>query len=160
MMPARDAPAGEELDASKSTHQAHGIISPKGPLQTLECYLSDGIYRDRGDITAVDRVLRPSCQLQQSCLKLRQIVQQRLCRFEISGREPFGKPVVDWLEECRRIGGTAAIAQQPGKACGGTQFQGQSTLPPRPIKRLPEMILGRGRCAGCSLRKQKLSPDA
>ena len=52
---------------------------------------------------------------------MRQIVEQRLCRFEIGGREPFGKPVVDRPQQRRRIGGTALLAPQPGNARGGAQ---------------------------------------
>ena len=32
-------------------------------------------------------------------------------RFEVGRVEPLGKPVVDRLEECRLIGGTALISQ-------------------------------------------------
>jgi hypothetical protein len=38
-------------------------------------------------------------------------VEKRFCRFEVGRIEPFGKPVVDRLEECRRIGGSTLIAK-------------------------------------------------
>ena len=49
--------------------------------------------------------------------------------------------------------------QQPSEACGGPQFQGQSILPPRPIERLPEVILGCRRRSGVG-QEQKLALDA
>jgi hypothetical protein len=57
--------------------------------------------------------------------------------LEVGLVEPFGKPVEDRLEDRHRIRGTALIAQQPGKAYGGTQFPGQGALPPCPTQRLP-----------------------
>jgi hypothetical protein len=42
---------------------------------------------------------------------LSESVEKRFCRFEVGRVEPFGKPVIDRLEECRRIGGTALVAQ-------------------------------------------------
>src|SRR5271154_2467115 len=88
-----------------------------------------------------------------------QIVEQFLCRFEIGGREAFGKPVVDRLEERSRIGGTAPIVQQPGEARGGTQLPGERALPTCPVERLPKVIL-RCRGSGRALQQQKLALDA
>jgi hypothetical protein len=38
-------------------------------------------------------------------------VEKGFCGFEVGRVEPFGEPVVDRLEESRRISGTALIAQ-------------------------------------------------
>ena len=50
--------------------------------------------------------------------------EKRFCRFEVVRVEPFGKPVVDRLEKCRRIGGSTQIVQQQGQARRGAQFPG------------------------------------
>src|ERR1700738_4722981 len=76
---------------------------------------------------------------------------KRLSCLQIARVEPFGEAVVDRLEECHPLRGTPLIAPQPGEARGGTQFQRQSALPPRPVERLPEVILGCGRRSGCRL---------
>src|ERR1700731_3548896 len=87
-------------------------------------------------------------------------VEQRFCGFQVGRIEPFGKPVVNRLEECCRIGGTVLVAQQPGKARGGAQFPGQGALPARPAERLPEVTLGRCRGSGLALQQKKLTLDA
>jgi hypothetical protein len=38
-------------------------------------------------------------------------IEKRFRSFDINSIEPFGKPVVDWPEECQGISGTALIAQ-------------------------------------------------
>jgi ATP dependent DNA ligase domain len=65
---------------------------------------------------------------------LSESVEKRFCRFEVGRVEPFGKPVVDRLEDCRRIGGTALIAQQPGEAGGAAQFPEQGPLAASPLE--------------------------
>jgi hypothetical protein len=44
-------------------------------------------------------------------------VKKGFCR----SHEPFAEPVVDGIQKRQRIGGTALIAQQPGRARGGAQ---------------------------------------
>ena len=87
-------------------------------------------------------------------------VKKRLSCLQIARVEPFGEPDVDRPEQRHRIGGPALIAQQPGQAGGGAQFQGEGALPTRPVKCLPKMILGSGRCSRCGLREKKLALDA
>jgi hypothetical protein len=48
-------------------------------------------------------------------------VKKGFCRFQVGRLEPFAEPVVDGIQKRQRIGGTALIAQQPGKARGGAQ---------------------------------------
>jgi len=81
-------------------------------------------------------------------------VEKRFCRFEVGRIEPFGEPVVDRLQECRRIGESTLIAQQPGKARGGAQFPGERALPARPVERLPEMALSRRRSPWCASQQE------
>src|SRR5713226_8436231 len=51
-----------------------------------------------------------------------QLVEQRLCVFEVGGAEAFGEPAVDRREEVAGFGVAALVAAEPGEARGGTQF--------------------------------------
>jgi hypothetical protein len=53
-------------------------------------------------------------------------IEKRFCGFEIGGREPFREPVVDWLQERRRLGGAAQIVQQPGKRLAAARSSQES----------------------------------
>src|SRR5271155_2278492 len=99
-------------------------------------------------------------QRRAECFGLCQIVEQFLCHFEIGGREPFGKSIVNREEECRRVGGTILIVQQPGKAHGGAQFPGERALPACPVERLPKVILRCRRSLGAVTLKYQLAFDA
>ena len=87
-------------------------------------------------------------------------LKKRLCLPQVGGIEPFGEPVINRLQHSLCASDTDMITQQPGEACGGTQFQGQRALPARPVERLAEMVLGCGHCSGFGLQEQKLAPDA
>src|SRR5258705_14007226 len=81
-------------------------------------------------------------------------------RFKIRRVEPFGKTVVNRLQDCQRFGGTVQITQQPREARCRAEFPGQRTLLTGPVERLPEVILGRRRGSGLALQQQKLALDA
>jgi integration host factor subunit beta len=84
-------------------------------------------------------------------------LKKRLCLPQVGGIQPFGEPVINRLQHSLCASDTDMITQQPGEACGGTQFQGQRALPARPVERLPEMELGCGHCSG-SACKSRSSP--
>ena len=67
-------------------------------------------------------------------------VEQHFRGFQVGRVEPFGKPLIDRLEERCRIGGTALIAPQPGQTGGAAQFPGQCLLPARPVVIFRQMI--------------------
>jgi hypothetical protein len=52
-----------------------------------------------------------------------QLVEQRLCLFEVGGLEALGEPAVDRREEVAGFPPPALLAPQPCKADGGAQFQ-------------------------------------
>ena len=51
-----------------------------------------------------------------------QLVEQRLCLFEIGGGEALGEPAVDRGEQVARGGAATLVAPQSGKARGGAQL--------------------------------------
>ena len=51
-----------------------------------------------------------------------QLVEQRLCVFEVGGVEAFGEPAVDRREQVERFGAATPVAAEPGEARGGAQF--------------------------------------
>src|SRR6516162_5633559 len=51
-----------------------------------------------------------------------ELVEQRLCLFEIGGVEAFGEPAVDRCEQIASFAVAALVAAQPGEARGGAQF--------------------------------------
>jgi hypothetical protein len=89
--------------------------------------------------------------------RLSKRIEERSCRFQIGGLEPFGEAVVDRLEERHALRGTALIAPEPGEARGGAQFPGKGALLARPGERLSEAILSRRRGCGFTLQQQKLT---
>ena len=89
-----------------------------------------------------------------------QIVEQRLCCFEIDGREPFGEPAINRLEKYLRIVGTTLIAEQPGKARGGAQFPGKRALAVCTIERRQIRLLGFHSCGGVTGFKNELASNA
>jgi hypothetical protein len=48
-----------------------------------------------------------------------QLVEHRLCVFEIGRVEAFGEPAIDWRQEVAGFGAPALLAPQPGDAHGG-----------------------------------------
>src|SRR5262249_34242406 len=51
-----------------------------------------------------------------------ELVEQRLCVFEVGGVEAFGEPVEDRREEVAGFGGAARVAGPQGGAHGGAKF--------------------------------------
>ena len=70
---------------------------------------TDLAVRTRPDITWLEQ---RSPELR-SRWGLVEFFQERSCRFQVGRFEPFDEPVVDWLENCRRVGRTALIAREP-----------------------------------------------
>jgi len=58
----------------------------------------------------------------------RQLVEERLCLFQIAGVEALGVPLTDRCEQIARFGAVALVAPQPGKAHCGAQFPQLGTL--------------------------------
>ena len=71
----------------------------------------------------------------------RQLVEQRLCLFQIGGVEALGEPAVDRSEQIARFGSPALFAPQPGEARRGAQFIGLRLLPSRDAQCLFEGAL-------------------
>jgi len=88
-----------------------------------------------------------------------QIIEQRLCRFEIGGTEAFGEPIVHRRQEFGRLVTPRLVAPQSGKAGGAAQFPGARTLTVRPVDCLPEETLGRCGRSGSALQQNKLAFD-
>src|SRR5271168_1004975 len=86
-----------------------------GPLPGLaqNCRSSSGIGR-RGTEACRRHPLRTARSFQ--------LVEQRLCLFEIGGGEAFGEPAVDWGKQVAGCGAATLAAPQPGKARGGAQL--------------------------------------
>jgi len=56
-------------------------------------------------------------------IRLKQIVDQRFCSFEVVCVEPFREPFVDRREKLARFLASGVGLPQPGEARGGTKFQ-------------------------------------
>jgi hypothetical protein len=52
-----------------------------------------------------------------------QLVEQRLCFFEIGSVEAFGEPAIDRREKVAGRGVAALVAAEPGEARGGAQLE-------------------------------------
>src|SRR5436305_8313341 len=131
-----------------------------GPAPSWTAMASSGQTRQKVWWRGGDPGLRPGVCLRRRRTPRRPLsesIEKDLCRFEIGRFEPFGKPAIDRLEGCQGVGGTALLAQQPGKARGGAQFEGKHTLPTHPVERLPEEMLGRRRGCGRALQQKELA---
>jgi transposase len=93
-------------------------------------------------------------------LRLRYLVDQCRCRFEIGGREALGKPVVHRHQKLTCLFAPSLVAPQSGEAGGATQFPRQGALAARPVEPLLVMILGRRGRSGRVLQQKKLALDA
>jgi hypothetical protein len=60
-----------------------------------------------------------------------QLVEQRLCLFEVGRIETLGEPVVDRCEKVMGVGAATLVAAEPGEARGGAQFPELGVLPGR-----------------------------
>src|SRR5262245_26344603 len=56
------------------------------------------------------------------CAPSSQLVQQRLCFFQVGCVEPFGEPAIDRREEVAGFGAAALVLPETGEAHGGAQF--------------------------------------
>ena len=63
-------------------------------------------------------------QLSSSC----QLVEQRLCLFQIGCVEAFGEPAIDRLEKIAGFGGATLVAAEPRETRSGAQFPKLSFL--------------------------------
>src|SRR6516164_10542372 len=86
-----------------------------------------------------------------------QFIEQRFCRFQVGRVEAFGKAIVDGLKQRDRLSTPVLTAPQAREARGCAQLPRQGALSARGVERLPKVILGHRRLAGCSPRQQKLS---
>src|SRR6202048_12590 len=95
----------------RTTHVALRRIGAVDPEPTFVSSPADRwIYRG-----AVIRTTRISSS--------RQLVEQRLCLFQVGGVEAFGEPAVDRPEEVAGFGAPALLAPEAGEIAGGAQFQ-------------------------------------
>src|SRR6516165_5405774 len=59
-----------------------------------------------------------------------QLVEQRLCLFEVRRIEAFGEPAVDRRQKVAGFGGATLVAAQPSEARRGAQFPELGVLLP------------------------------
>src|SRR5262249_34010428 len=64
----------------------------------------------------------------------RQLVEQRLCFFQIGGVEALGEPAIHRGEQVAGFSTTALVAAEPGEAHGGAQFPELCILLPRDVE--------------------------
>jgi len=96
---------------TRHPRQRLGLLSRRIPLSGMPSHIQTA-FRCSGGLHI------PTASL----LWIREIVQERFRRLEVSGVEALGEPVVDRLEQRSSISGSALIAQQPGEAHRGPQF--------------------------------------
>src|SRR5216683_2714852 len=85
-----------------------------------------------------------------------QLVEQRLCIFEVGGVETLGEPVVYFGEHRARLVATALRCEQSCEAHNRPQLQRLCPLRVRYVERLSEATL-RSRPVGCPLHQQELA---
>src|SRR6266481_4136748 len=71
-----------------------------------------------------------------------ELVEQRLCFFEIGGGETFGEPAVDRREKVAGLGVTALVAAQPGEARGGAELRRTAAQERYPLRYIANFDLG------------------
>jgi hypothetical protein len=71
-----------------------------------------------------------------------QLVEQRLCLFEVGRIETLGEPVVDRCEKVMGVGAATLVAAEPGEARGGAQFPELGVLFLGDVKGLAIQFLG------------------
>jgi hypothetical protein len=88
-----------------------------------------------------------------------QLVEQRLCIFQIGGVEAFGEPAVDFGEHRARLITPVLFREQASESRCRAQLPQFSALALRNPDDLAETVFG-FRCTGCALQQQQLSLDA
>src|SRR6516165_11037662 len=83
-----------------------------------------------------------------------ELVEQRLCVFEIGGVEAFGKPAVDRGEQLACFMVATLVAAEPGEAHGGAQFPELGLLLPGDAQGFAIQLLGD---IGMTLPQQQLA---
>ena len=56
----------------------------------------------------------------------RQLVEERLCLFQVRGFEPLGEPAVNWREDIDGLVAFVVFGHYSGQRCGGTEFEKSS----------------------------------
>jgi hypothetical protein len=61
----------------------------------------------------------------------RQLVEERLCLFQVRGFEPLGEPAVYWREDIDGLVAFVVFGHYSGQRCGGTEFEKSSSCQAR-----------------------------
>src|SRR5260221_5257926 len=94
------------------------LMSPSGQQHHLEITVCTTAWLHQADLLDVDQIFSdvPDADIPEK-RNLRQLIQQVLCRHQITGFESFDEPIVDGRQQLARLLGTALLMLQPCKAC-------------------------------------------
>ena len=95
----------------------------------------------RGDEAFVNRAERRDFPIA-TTTRSAELVEKRLCVFQVGGVEALGKPTIDRCQQVAGFGAATLVAAQPGEAHGGAQFVAPCALLARDRERGAERVLG------------------